>query len=213
MTVFRCLAVLFDCDGVLVNSEMSVASAWSRWALHLDLDPEEVKSLVHGRRSADTVALLVPEAQQSEELARIDRYEIEDATAVRAIAGAEALLESIPARRWAVVTSGRADLARARLRGAGLPCPSVLVTADDVAHGKPDPEGYRKAAERLGVAPRDALVIEDAPIGIQAAKAAGAGAIVGVGGRAVGAAADLVVPDLRSLRWTADGLEVVWASP
>ena len=209
MTVLRCTGLLFDCDGVLVDSEASVTSAWARWARHLDLEPEVVVRLVHGRRSTDTVALLVPEERRAEELARIDRYEVEDAVTVRAISGAHALLLSVPGHRWAVVTSGRAELARARLRAAGLPCPSVLVTADDVARGKPDPEGYRTAAERLGLATADTVVIEDAPIGIQAARAAGVGAVVGVGQRAVAAGADLLVTDLRSLRWTGDGLIVV----
>jgi sugar-phosphatase len=157
----------------------------------------------------DTVAMLVPEAQRAEQLALIDRYEIEDAATVRAIAGAWDLLSSLPGDRWAVVTSGRAELARARLRAAGLPCPEALVTADDVAQGKPDPEGYRKAAERLGIEAKEAVVVEDMPVGIRAARAAGAGGVVGVGESAEGAGADLVVPDLRSLRWTGAGLEVL----
>jgi sugar-phosphatase len=201
--------VLFDCDGVLVDSLASVSTAWSRWARDLGLEPGRVSSLVHGRRSVDTVAMLVPEAQRAEQLALIDRYEIEDAATVRAIAGAWDLLSSLPGDRWAVVTSGRAELARARLRAAGLPCPEALVTADDVAQGKPDPEGYRKAAERLGIEAKEAVVVEDMPVGIRAARAAGAGGVVGVGESAEGAGADLVVPDLRSLRWTGAGLEVL----
>jgi sugar-phosphatase len=208
-TVLSCRGVLFDCDGVLVDSLASVASAWGRWAGGLGLDPEAVSSLVHGRRSVDTVALLVPEPQRARQLALIDRYEIEDAATVRAIAGAAALLESLSGAPWAVVTSGRTELARARLRAAGLPYPAQIVTADDVAQGKPDPEGYRTAAARLGIAPSETVVVEDQPVGIRAARAAGAGAVVGVGLLAVGAGADLVVPDLRSLRWTAGGLEVV----
>ncbi len=165
MPVLPCRGLLFDCDGVLVDSVASVTAAWSRWAVDLGLEPAHVDSLVHGRRSADTVALLVGEDQQADQLALIDRYEIEDAVSVRAIPGAAALLGSLPADRWAVVTSGRADLARARLQAAGLPCPDALVTADDVAAGKPDPEGYRKAAERLGIEAKDAVVVEDMPVG------------------------------------------------
>jgi sugar-phosphatase len=100
------------------------------------------------------------------------------------------------------------ELARARLRVADLPSPPVLVTAEDVVRGKPDPEGYRTVARRLVVPREDTVVIEDVPIGIEAARAAGADAIVGIGRRALGAGADVVVPDLRPLRWTADGLEV-----
>lgn len=211
MPVLKCRGVLFDCDGVLVDSLASVSAAWTRWAVDLGLEPAEVNSLVHGRRSEDTVALLVPEAQRADQLALIDRYEIEDAASVRAIAGAAALLASLPGDRWAVVTSGHAELARARLQAAGLPCPDALVAADDVARGKPDPEGYRQAAERLGIKAREAVVIEDMPVGIRAARAAGAGAVVGVGEHTESAGPDLVVPDLRSLRWAGVGLEVTLA--
>ncbi len=208
VTLLKCRALLFDCDGVLVDSMGSVTAAWTRWAVELGLDPGAVNSLVHGRRSVDTVAMVVPEEHRAERLARIDRYEIEDAATVRAIPGAAALLASLPADRWAVVTSGRADLALARLRAAGLPRPDALVTADDVAQGKPDPEGYRTAAARLGVPPAGTVVIEDMPVGMTAARAAGAGAVVGVGEKALVGGADVVVPDLRWLRWTGEGLEV-----
>lgn len=203
-----CRAVLFDCDGVLVDSEASVSAAWGRWAGRLGLDAATVLGLVHGRRSADTVAMLVPEARREEELACIDRYELEDAGSVRPVAGAGALLRAVPSGKWAVVTSGRAELALARLRAAGLPEPAVLVSADDVRLGKPDPEGYALAAGRLGVPTGDTAVVEDAPVGVQAARAAGAGAVIGVGERAAGAGADVVVADLRWLRWRAGGLLV-----
>jgi sugar-phosphatase len=208
MRAIRCRGVLFDCDGVLVDSDASVASAWRRWARGLGLDAGMVQRLVHGRRSADTVAMLVPEERRREELARIDRYEVEDAGSVRPVNGALALVESIPVSQWAVVTSGRAELALARLRAARLPFPAVLVSADDVRQGKPDPEGYKLAADNLGLSPGEVVVLEDAPVGIQAARAAGVGAVVGVGDRAVAAGADLVVPDLRPLRWEGDRLEV-----
>ena len=104
--------MLSDCDGVLVDSEASLHAAWSRWACDLDLEPDAVNSLVHGRRAQDVVALLVLEAQRAEQLARIDRYELESAATVRAVPGAPALLESLSGERWAVVTSGRAELAR-----------------------------------------------------------------------------------------------------
>jgi sugar-phosphatase len=198
--------VLFDCDGVLVDSEASVVSAWSRWARGLGLGPATVLAMVHGRRSGDTVQALVPEGRRAEELARIDRYELEDATSVRPVEGAGALLEAIPTGKWAVVTSGRAELALARLRAAGLPAPAVLVSADDVRFGKPDPQGYALAAERLGVDSGDVAVVEDAPVGIEAARAAGAGVVVGVGQRASGA--DVVVADLQPLRWEEGHLKV-----
>jgi sugar-phosphatase len=200
--------VLFDCDGVLVDSDASVASAWSRWAADLGLDAEEVTNLAHGRRAADTVGLFVPEDRREHELARINRYELEDALSVRAVPGALALVGTMAPHQWAVVTSGRTDLAKARLGAAGVAWPPVLVTADDVVRGKPHPEGYLLAAHRLGIAIREVVVLEDAPAGIEAARAAGAGAVVGVGRRAAGAGANIVVADLRSLRWTGAGVEI-----
>ncbi|MGH8860673.1 MAG: HAD family hydrolase, partial [Jatrophihabitantaceae bacterium] len=119
MRLLRCAAVLFDCDGVLVDSDDSVRAAWTRWARDLSLDPDVVTNLVHGRRSADTVAQLVPAGARDAAAALIDRYELEDAAAVTAIPGAADLARSVP--RWAVVTSGRRELALARLAAAGLP--------------------------------------------------------------------------------------------
>ena len=135
---------------------------------------------MHGRRSADTVAAFLPADTRDTALALIDAYEIEDAAAVGALPGARELLAAIPAPRWAVVTSGTRALARARLRAAGLPTPAVLVSADDVTRGKPDPEGYLRAAAILGVPIGDAVVVEDSPGGIRAARRAGARAVVGV---------------------------------
>jgi mannitol-1-/sugar-/sorbitol-6-phosphatase len=202
MTLLRCSAILFDCDGVLVDSDASVYSAWGRWAVAQSLDPDEVRLVVHGRRSEDTVAELLPPERRAEAEALIDRFEIEDAASVRAIPGAAELLAAVP--RWAVVTSGTYDLATARLRAAGLPIPPVLVTADDVQRGKPDPEGYAAAARRLGVDPAETVVLEDAAAGIAAARAAGVGAVVGVG--RPGLDADAQVADLTELRWAAEGL-------
>ena len=193
MTVLRCKGILFDCDGVLVDSDESVMSAWGRWADDLGLDRDAVTSIVHGRRSEDSVAELLPESQWPAAIELIDRYEIEDAASVRAIRGAVGLVNSMPAGSWAVVTSGTRELATARLRAAGFALPAVLVTADDVSRGKPDPEGYLAAATRLGLAPADAIVLEDAQAGIDAGRAAGASAVVGVG--RVDLRADVLVPD------------------
>lgn len=211
-TTLPCRAVLFDCDGVLVDSDASVISAWRRWAGDYGLDPDQVLGMVHGRRSADTVALLVEPAVQQAAVERIDRYEIDDAAGVRAIAGAAELLAAMPPGTLAVVTSGTQALARARLAAASVPVPEVLVTADDVERGKPDPESYTAAAAQLGVSPADAIVLEDADAGIAAGRAAGVGAVVGVGGRITDGAADVVVADLSVLRWSADGLVVVRSS-
>jgi sugar-phosphatase len=199
-------AVLFDNDGVLVDSDGSVAQAWSRWARHYGLAVDAVVESVHGRRSADTVAAFLPIATRDTALAMINAYEIEDAAAVRALPGARELLAAIPAAQWAVVTSGTSALARARLRAAGLPAPAALVSADDVTRGKPDPEGYLRAAAILGIRIGDAVVVEDSPGGIRAARRAGVGAVVGVSPRAGGCDADVLVTDLRALTWTRDAL-------
>ncbi|MFB9378662.1 HAD-IA family hydrolase [Kineococcus gynurae] len=200
-------AILFDSDGVLVDSDASVHSAWSRWAIFYGLDPDEVADMVHGRRSADTVALLVPAEQQQEALSTVDRYEVEDALQVTAMPGSRELVTGLPAGSWAVVTSAVTALALARLRAAGLPRPEVLVTADDVTAGKPSPEGYRAAAARLGVDPADCIVCEDSPAGIRAGLDAGA-TVVGIGERARGNGAAVVVQDLRGLRLVGGDLVV-----
>lgn len=199
-------AVLFDCDGVLVDSDASVASAWTRWAGLYGLGPETVGEVVHGRRAADTVALLIDEDRQAAALADINAFEVEDAATVTSIAGAVALTDEMPDGTWAVVTSGNRVLAAARLSAAGISAPAVVVTADDVTDGKPHPEGYASAAERLGVLPSLAVVLEDADAGVRAARAAGVAAVIGVGGRALDSDADVVVRDLTWVSWTGDGL-------
>jgi sugar-phosphatase len=192
-------ALLFDCDGVLVDSDASVLSAWSRWATHYGLDPEAVHPQVHGRRAADSVAALLPEELRAEAVERINRYELEDAAAVPAVVGARELTESLPPQSWAVVTSGTRALATARLAAAGIRPPAVLVTADDISQGKPAPEGYLTAAAALGCAAGACAVLEDALSGELAARAAGVSVVVGVGHRAVETAAEVVVHDLSGL--------------
>ena len=166
-------AVLFDCDGVLVDSAMSVERAWRGWAAERGLDGDGVMAIAHGRRTEDTLRELGFTADLAAEVDRIEGAEIADASDVTAFPGAATALATLPPEAWAVVTSGTRGLATARLAAAGLPLPAVLVTADDVVAGKPDPEGYLEAARRLGVPPADCLVLEDAPAGVQAALAAG----------------------------------------
>jgi sugar-phosphatase len=208
LLVLRCRALLFDCDGVLVDSADTVTRSWTRWALRYSLDPAEVTPLVHGRRSVDTVHMLMPPQHRAQALRTIDTFELEDAGAVRSVAGAHALVSSLPQGSWAVVTSGTTALALARLDAAGIPLPRVVVTADDVTQGKPDPEGYLAAASELGVSPASALVLEDSASGVEAGREAGVAAVVGIGPAALNTDADVVVTDLTSLAWAESGLAV-----
>jgi sugar-phosphatase len=173
-------ALLFDSDGVLVDSDASVLAAWSRWAVEFDLDPAEVVYQVHGRRAADTVATLVEPTKRESALTRINDLELEAAGEVRALPGAYRVLSELHEIPWAVVTSATSALARARLHAAGLPLPSVLITADDLREGKPSPEGYQAAADRLERDTSRCVVFEDSVAGVLAAHAAGAGFVVGV---------------------------------
>lgn len=193
--------VLFDCDGVLVDSDASVFAAWSKWAAQHSLDPHNVANAVHGRRASDTVALLIDPDQRAEALDEINALELEGAVNVTAIPGAIQLVRAIGPDLCAVVTSGTRLLAAARLTAAGIPAVSVVITADDVTNGKPDAEGYRSAAIRLGLTPEETIVFEDAASGVQAARAAGVRAVIGVGPRALETDADIVIADLRMVTW------------
>lgn len=209
-TVFlQCSAVLFDCDGVLVDSEVAIHRAWTAWSLSFGLDTPAVLAYLHGRRSADVIRRFLDPDLRDDALHLIDKMEIEDVTGVVAVPGARELVTSIPSNRWATVTSGGRELARARLASAGLPIPDVLVTADDVRNGKPDPEGYLAGARLLGIPIDECIVIEDAPAGIQAARAAGAAHVIQIGDTDPGEYLPTVaVADLQSVRWTGTGLEV-----
>ena len=205
MTSIPCSAVLFDNDGVLVDSDAGALDAWAQWARGRGLNPDDVLPIVHGRRAADTVARLVPEPERAEALAEIDRLELANAHTTIAVPGARELLISLPAGRWAVVTSGNKALATARLSAADLPLPDLLVTADDVTEGKPAPDGYLTAAERLGFGAGEAVVFEDSSAGVRAGLSAGA-QVVGVGEHARTTEAGAVVADLREVAWTGTGI-------
>jgi sugar-phosphatase len=191
--------VLFDSDGVLVDSTACVERAWSAWARHYGLDEAAVLSKVHGHPSRETVAELLPAAEVAAALAHVDRLELESAGEVRALPGADDLLRSLPRTAWAVVTSGTGALARARLEAAGLPTPVHLVTADDVERGKPEPEPYLAGARALGRRAERCVVFEDAATGVAAARAAGAGVVVGVGEAARTLDVDTLVVDLSQV--------------
>jgi mannitol-1-/sugar-/sorbitol-6-phosphatase len=171
--VFSCDAVLFDLDGVLVDSGEVVERTWRRWAARHGLDPADVIRAAHGRRTIETVRLLAPHLAADDEVAALAASESTETDGLYEVPGARELVESLPPGSWAVVTSGIRPVAELRLRHTRLPTPPVLVTADQVRHGKPHPEGYLTAAARLGVAPTQCIVVEDTPAGIEAARAGG----------------------------------------
>jgi sugar-phosphatase len=177
MKTFDCAAILFDLDGVLVDSTGSVTRQWRRWAEEHNLDPQKVLEIAHGVRTIEIVRTLAPHLDAEAEVKRIEKREADDQEGVAVMAGAAELLKAIPEGRWCVVTSGTRYLATARLKLANLPTPNVLVSADDVSKGKPDPEPYLMGAKLLGMKPAECLVIEDAPAGIRAAHRGGMKAI------------------------------------
>ncbi|HDX9011885.1 HAD-IA family hydrolase [Aeromonas dhakensis] len=178
----RARALLLDMDGTLVHSTGEVEAVWRLWCRRHRLDPEPVLAMCHGVRSREVIRTLAPQLDLAQEVALLDELEIHHTGQAEALAGARTLLASLPVERWALVTSASQRVARHRLRSAGLPLPALLVGAEDVEHGKPDPEPYLLATERLGIAAADCLVFEDAPAGISSALRAGC-RVVQVGGR------------------------------
>jgi mannitol-1-/sugar-/sorbitol-6-phosphatase len=172
MKRFECAAVLFDLDGVLVDSTALVEQQWRRWALGRGLEPEPFLRVCHGRRAVETIRLAAPELDAEAEVRAFVPSD-EDTEPIRLLDGAFRLLGALPDGAWAVATSGPRVVAADRLRQVGLPTPAVLVCAEDVTYGKPSPEAYALAASRLGVPAAECLVFEDAPAGIDAARAAG----------------------------------------
>ena len=174
MNSIRCRGVLFDLDGVLVDSTPAVARVWAGWARAHGFDPDEVVRNAHGKPSIATIRELLPNSDYEAENREVERREIEDVEGVIPLPGAVELLRALPAERWAIVTSCTRPLAHVRIDAAGLPKPKNIVTSSDVKNGKPDPEPYLKGAQLLGAAAADCLVLEDSPAGIRAGKAAGA---------------------------------------
>lgn len=198
--------MLFDLDGVLVDSTEGVELAWRDWASGHGLDADAVIAVVHGRRAADTVAAVAPQLNVHDEVVALSHRESTDARGIHTIAGAKELVTRLPANRWAVVTSGTRAVATFRLGVGGIPVPTILVAADDVSRGKPDPEGYLRAAQLLGVDATQCVVVEDAPAGLKAAQAAGMksiGVATTFDASALGDAT-LVVKSLAELRVTVD---------
>ena len=212
MRRFDCRAILFDLDGVLMDSTRAVERQWRLWAEENCLDPAKIIEVAHGRRTVETIRLIMPHMDATAEAAKLEKREANDVEGVAVMPGAADLLSSLPRGRWCVVTSGTRYLATRRLALGNLPLPDTLITADDVREGKPHPEPYLKGAELLGVDPPECLVIEDAPAGIRAARAAGMKAI-GLTSTYQAmelAEADAIVSTLAELeiRMKGDGIEI-----
>src|SRR5436305_1339431 len=170
-------AILFDMDGVRMDSHPSVERVWRTWAAKHGLDPARVVPLAHGRRSIETIRAVAPELDAEKENVLVEQMEIDDKEGVTALPGAAELLVHLPPDRFAIVTSATRPLAVARLGYAGLPVPRHMITANDVIHGKPSPEPFLKGAAVLGFSPENCLVFEDSPAGIASARSAGMKAI------------------------------------
>ncbi|MET9802112.1 HAD-IA family hydrolase [Streptomyces sp. NPDC006368] len=209
-------ALLFDNDGTLVSSLESVHRCWTRWAREYGIAPEDFARVeLHGRPAVEIIAELLPADRAHEiprALARIEQLEVEDVPGggVRLLPGTRELLASLPSDRWAVVTSATRPLAEARLRAVGIDAP-VVVAADDITRGKPDPEPFLLAAGKLGVDPSACVVFEDAPAGLAAGRAAGMTTVaLTTTHHPSQLVADALVPDLSavSAQATPGGVEI-----
>lgn len=206
--------MLFDLDGVLVDSTPAVTRVWSVWAREHGLDGDYVTRIAHGRPSITTIRELLPHANHEAENRDVEQREIADTDGVIPLPGVTQILMALAARKWAIATSCTHPLAHVRIRAARLPTPPFLVTASDVARGKPDPEPYLKAAAGLGLAAGDCIVVEDAPSGIRAGRAAGARVLAlrttTADDELRAAGADWIVDDLAQVQFEArsDGARI-----
>jgi mannitol-1-/sugar-/sorbitol-6-phosphatase len=174
MTTVSTQALLFDMDGVLINSIPAVERVWSRWAAERGFNVHEVLRHAHGRPSIATLRDLLPDADHEAENRIIEQAEIDDVDGIVPLPGVKELLAALPHDRWAIVTSCTRPLAEVRIRAAGLPTPELIITANEIMHGKPNAEPYLKGAAGLGFSPEQCIVVEDALAGIASGKNAGA---------------------------------------
>jgi mannitol-1-/sugar-/sorbitol-6-phosphatase len=191
--------ILFDMDGVLLSSIGSVRRCWRRWAKMYGVPNAEEYEVPHGVRAIDIVKALRPDIDPQEGLRAIEEMEVQDVADLQVLPGVKTLLAGLPLERWAIVTSSTRRLLLARLKAAGLPVPERIISADDVERGKPDPEPYRRGAELLGFRPEECLVVEDAPSGVGAGKAAGS--------RVLGVLGTHSAEDLNEADWIVGSLE------
>ena len=216
MTVLtlRAEALLLDMDGTLVHSTTEVETVWRLWCQSHRLDPEPVLAMCHGMRSREVIRALAPQLDLAREVALLDELEIQHAGVAEPIAGTRTLLGALSPARWVLVTSASQRVARHRLASAGLPLPRLLIGAEDVVRGKPDPEPYLLVARRLGLAPADCLVFEDAPAGIRSALQAGCQVVQIGGDKRLDDGVRARLEDWRQIRLTEDeaGLQLCMAN-
>lgn len=216
MTVLtlRAEALLLDMDGTLVHSTTEVETVWRLWCQGHRLDPAPVLAMCHGVRSREVIRALAPQLDLAREVALLDELEIQHAGVAEPIAGARTLLGALSPARWVLVTSASQRVARHRLASAGLPLPKLLIGAEEVERGKPDPEPYLLAARQLGLAPADCLVFEDAPAGIRSALQAGCQVVQIGGDKRLDDGVRARLEDWRQIRLTEDeaGLQLCMAN-
>jgi sugar-phosphatase len=202
---FQVIGLLFDNDGVLVDSHQAAIDAWTQWcsvyAPGLDWDAQGTA----GVRAEDMVRMWAPLEKFTEANDYINALELESAGTTVALPGSLALLSSLPEASWTICTSANRELGLARVRAAGLPVPAEFVCGDDVSAGKPAPDPYLLGASRLGLSPASCVVFEDAVAGVQSARAAGVGVVVGIGPRVLDADVSCAVSSLAGITW-ADGV-------
>lgn len=206
MFELRCDAILFDLDGVLVDSSAAITRQWQWWAARHGIDMAAIQQIWHGRRAIDIMRTVAPQVDLIEEARLLQEGETNDTAGVVAHAGARTLLQTLPSDRWAIATSGPRPVATARLRSAELPIPAVFVTGDDVRNGKPNPDPYLLAAKGLGIDPARCVVLEDAVAGVAAGRAAGAQVIAVTTNHTADelAEATVVIAGVGQLRFTVE---------
>ena len=214
MLTLRAKALLLDMDGTLVHSTTEVETVWRLWCQGHRMDPAPVLAMCHGVRSREVIRALAPQLDLAREVALLDELEIQHAGVAEPIAGARTLLGALSPARWVLVTSASQRVARHRLASAGLPLPRLLIGAEDVVRGKPDPEPYLLAARQLGLAPADCLVFEDAPAGIRSALQAGCQVVQIGGDKRLDGGVRARLEDWRQIRLTEDeaGLQLCMAN-